>query len=177
MGQRKRQCHGPRWGLSQRLGHRLTLHCPKNLITKADAVTGPVRSQSRHRPASGASILLQVSIGTQRSRNESAGVGLGGVVRHLPCFPFFDEVALLKNRDPRAHVPDDREIVSDEQVGHATLTLKLEEQIQDLGLNGQVESGDGLIAHDEPRLGQQCARDGDSLALATRELSRELLQR
>jgi hypothetical protein len=99
------------------------------------------------------------------------------VLSHLPGVPFFHEIAVFQHRNAVAHVPDDCEIVGDEQVGHAALTLQLEEQVQNLRLNREVECGDRLIAHDEPRLGKQCARDGDALTLATRELRWELPQR
>ena len=43
----------------------------------------------------------------------------------------------------------DGEVVGDEEVGDFALVLKIVEQIEDLGLDRDIQSGDGLIADDE----------------------------
>jgi hypothetical protein len=78
--------------------------CPKNLVTKTDAVAAPVRGQASHRLASGATNLLEVGIGARRSRDESAGVRLGGLFRHHAGVALLDEAPVLQDGDPPAHV-------------------------------------------------------------------------
>jgi hypothetical protein len=101
---------------------------------------------------------------------------MGGLFRHHPGVALFDWAPLLQDGDPRTHVPHDGRVVGDEQVRHATLSLELEEQSEDLGLNGQVEGGHRCIADDNPRLGEQGAGDRDPLPLPTGEPSGELRQ-
>ena len=66
-------------------------------------------------------------------------------------------------------VPDHREIVRDEQIGEVELLLQLDQEIEDLGLDRDVERRDRLVEHDDPRPQHQRAGDRDALALAARE--------
>ena len=67
---------------------------------------------------------------------------------------------------------DDREVVRDEEVGELELVLQVDEQVQDLGLDRDVERRDRLVGDDQLRLERERARDADTLALAARELVR-----
>ena len=58
------------------------------------------------------------------------------------------------------------------RVGELQLALKIGEQVEHLGLDGDVESRDGLVANDQPWLERERPRNPDPLALATRELVR-----
>lgn len=58
----------------------------------------------------------------------------------------------------------------DEEVGHAQLLLQIGEQIDHLGLGGDVEGADRFVADEELGLQRKRACDGDALALPTREL-------
>jgi hypothetical protein len=62
--------------------------------------------------------------------------------------------------------------VSDEQIAKPELFLKIAEEVHDLRLNGNVESANRLVCHDEGRGDGQCARDADALALSAGELVR-----
>ncbi len=62
--------------------------------------------------------------------------------------------------------------MADEDVGEPELLLELYEQVDDLGLDGDVESRDRLVADDDLRLEDDGAGNADALALATRELVR-----
>ena len=68
--------------------------------------------------------------------------------------------------------PDDGEVVRDEQERKAELRAQLLEQLQHRRLDGRVQRGRDLVAHEE--LGPAAsARDRDALALAAGELARE----
>src|SRR5207237_222884 len=54
--------------------------------------------------------------------------------------------------------------------------LRVHEQIDDLGLDRNVECGNRLVADDEPRLDRQRAGDADPLSLAAREFVRIALR-
>ena len=58
----------------------------------------------------------------------------------------------------------------DEQVGNIALLLELLQQVQDLGTDGDVQCGDGLVSNDQLRLHDHGAGQADSLALTAGEL-------
>src|SRR4051812_28815337 len=69
-------------------------------------------------------------------------------------------------------MPYDVQAVPDEQRGEPESFAQLEQEIDDLCLNGQVERRDGLVRHDELRAQRDRARDADALALPAGELMR-----
>ena len=77
----------------------------------------------------------------------------------------------VEHQDVVGDVSDDAEVVSDEHVGVAGLALMVFEQIENLGLDGNVECRDGLIGDDEVRVGGERARERDPLLLTAAELA------
>ena len=69
-------------------------------------------------------------------------------------------------------MPDDGQIVRDEEVGEVEVALERLHQVHDLSLDGDVERGDGLVADDEVRVERERAGEADALALAAGELVR-----
>ena len=67
---------------------------------------------------------------------------------------------------------DDAEVVSDEYVGELEVVLEVLEQVDDLGLDRDVEGGDGFVGDDQLRAQRERPRDPDPLALTTGELVR-----
>src|SRR5205814_8491674 len=80
------------------------------------------------------------------------------------------DLAQVHDRDPVRDVLDDGQVVGDEQVGQLELRLQVFQQVDDLGLDGDVEGGDRLVADDERRLHGECPRDANPLPLAAGEL-------
>ena len=62
--------------------------------------------------------------------------------------------------------------MGDEEVGEPEPLLEFGQQIDDLGLRRDIEGADRLIADDQTWTQGQGSRDGNPLALATRELVR-----
>ena len=60
----------------------------------------------------------------------------------------------------------------DEQERERHPVLQLGEQVEHLGLDGDIERGDGLVEHDDVGLERERAGDPDALALAAGELVR-----
>ena len=67
---------------------------------------------------------------------------------------------------------DDADVVGDEDVGEAELVLQVVEQVDDLGLDRDIEGGDRLVGDDQLRVRRQGPGDPDPLALAAGELVR-----
>ena len=78
----------------------------------------------------------------------------------------------IHHRDPVGDVLDHLEVVRDEKVGQTQLLLEVLHEVDDLGLDRDVERRDRLVADDELRLDRQRARDADALPLPARELVR-----
>ena len=62
--------------------------------------------------------------------------------------------------------------MGDEDIGQAESRLEVEQQIEDLGLDRDVERRDGLIADDQLGLERDRPGDADALALAAGEFMR-----
>jgi hypothetical protein len=69
----------------------------------------------------------------------------------------------VEHGDPVGDVADDAEVVGDEQVGNALVLLQPNEQVQDGGLDRDVERGRWLVAQDQSRVPGERACDGDAL--------------
>ena len=69
-------------------------------------------------------------------------------------------------------LPDDAEIVRDEEIAQSEAVLEVPEQIEDLRLHRNVERRHGLVTDDQSRLEDERTRDCNALTLPTRELVR-----
>ena len=92
---------------------------------------------------------------------------------HTPPPPCpFDDPAEVHDRDPVCDVPDDGQIVRDEQIGDAELTPQTGQEVDHLCLDRDVERAHWLIANDQIRVDSDRPGDPDPLALHTAELAR-----
>ena len=107
--------------------------------------------------------------GEQRLR-----VRMRGRVEHALGRRQLDEPAAVHHGDPIADLPDQAQVVRDEEVGQAEPLLQIEQQVDHLRLDRDVERRDGLVGDDERRLERERAREPDALPLAAAELVRIL---
>ena len=84
-----------------------------------------------------------------------------------------NDFAQIHDGDIIANVLNDTEIVGNEKVGQTQFLLQLAKEIEDLGLDRDVECRDRLVAHNEVGLTGQCTRHTDALSLSPRELMRK----
>ena len=89
----------------------------------------------------------------------------------------FDDLAAIHDDHVVGHVRDHAEIVGDHQQRHAQLGLQVLHEAQDLGLDGDVQRGGGLVGDQQRRPADQRHRDHRALAQAARELERIGAQR
>ena len=68
-----------------------------------------------------------------------------------------------------AQVFDHREVVRDKEVGQTKLLLDIIEEVDDLGLNREIKSGDGFVGDDQFRFHRQGAGNADALPLPAGE--------
>ena len=60
-----------------------------------------------------------------------------------------------------------RKIVGDEEVAHTQVSLQLLQEVQDLGLDGEIQGAGRLVADKKLRADDQGPGNGDTLPLAT----------
>jgi len=100
------------------------------------------------------------------------GVRMFGVAVDFIGPGVFDDAAEVHDGDIVANVFDDGEIMGDEEIGQAELSLEVRQEINDLGLNRDVQGADRLIADDKPGIQGEGTGDADALALAAGEFVR-----
>ena len=77
-----------------------------------------------------------------------------------------DDAAEVHDGDAVAEVFDHSQVVRDEEVGEAEVFLEVVEKIENLRLNGNIQSADWFVAHDKFRGDGQGAGDADTLTLS-----------
>ena len=76
----------------------------------------------------------------------------------------FNDLAAVHNRDPVRNIGHHTQVMGDVNDGHVLLFLQAADQVQNLGLDGNVQGGGGFIADED--LGTAGYGDGDDHALA-----------
>src|SRR2546428_2118045 len=102
---------------------------------------------------------------------------MSGVPVNLLARPTFDDPAEVHDRHPVAHVLDDAEVVRDEEQRETEPPLQVLQEIEDLGLDGDVQRRHGLVGDDEARPDGERAGAADPLALPAAELVRMAVAR
>ncbi|MNY00831.1 hypothetical protein D3C86_1333400 [compost metagenome] len=81
-----------------------------------------------------------------------------------------DDLAGVHDGHVVAHLGDDPQVVGDQHDGGTPLGADVAHQIEDLGLDGHVEGGGGLVGDEQLGLAREGHGDDDALAHAAREL-------
>ena len=82
------------------------------------------------------------------------------------------DLAQVHDRHAVRDLPHDGEVVRHEEIGDPELTLEVSQQVQDLGLDRDVERRNGLVTDDQLRPERDRPRDPNPLPLASGELVR-----
>ena len=69
-------------------------------------------------------------------------------------------------------VNNNRQVVGNKHIGQVLLILQFLQEVNDLRLNGHIQSGNGLVADDELGPQRQRTGDADTLSLTAGELVR-----
>ena len=108
-----------------------------------------------------------------RDRGHQGGrVWMFLLAEQFPTIGELRDAAEIHHGDAVADVLHDAHVVGHEDVGQAEFALEGLQEVEHLGLDGDVQGGDRLIAHDEVWLQDQRSCDPDALALAAAELMR-----
>ena len=102
--------------------------------------------------------------------------GWRGALEDLLDGALLDGAAGVHHDDPVAELRDHAEVVRDEQDRRAVAVAQPSQQLEDLGLERDVERARRLVRDQQRRLEQQRHRDHDALPHAARELVRVVVQ-
>jgi hypothetical protein len=83
---------------------------------------------------------------------------------------FFEEESMTHDGDAVGNLGDDGEIVGDEEHGQAVAVAEVGEEGEDLGLDGDVEGGGGLVCNEQAGAVDDGHGDEDALALSAGKL-------
>ena len=117
--------------------------------------------------------LGQRRIGDRHGREQRARVRMARVPVELLGGRELHDAAEVHHRDALAHVAHHGEVVGDEDDRQPEIALQVAQQVEDLGLDRDVQGGDGLVGDDQLGLQRDRAGDADALALAAGELVRQ----
>ncbi len=129
--------------------------------------------ERRRAPGAGDLNRLDGQNGTQKA----AGVLVDRVREQLGGGSLLDDLAGVHDRDVMGNLGDQSQVMRNEDRGEAELGLEIVQKLDDLLLDGHVQSGGGLVADDELGVAGQGHGDEHALALATGELVRIALER
>ncbi len=117
-------------------------------------------------------VLTGRRVGHRDGRQQRLGVGVRRVVVDLLVRADLDDPAEVHDADPVGDVPDDGQVVRDEQEAQVEFGLQPVQQVDDLGLDRHVERGDRFVRDDDLGVEREAAGDPDALALTAGELVR-----
>ena len=113
-----------------------------------------------------------VGAGQRERAEEPLGVGVAHGVEDLGDRAGLDGLARVHDAEPVAGLEDEAEVVADEEHRRAELAAEILDELDDAGLDGDVERGGRLVEDEECRLRHQRHGDDDALLLAAGELVR-----
>ena len=104
------------------------------------------------------------------------GVGVLGVVEEVERRCVLDDLTGVHDDDVVRSLGDDAHVVRDDDHRHVVLVAQVVEEVEDGGLNGDVERGRRLVGDQQLRIARERDRDHHALAHPAREAVRVVLE-
>ena len=142
-------------------------HGRGHLARNAAGTTGALNAAGTAR---GAAPACGATTDARHARDEGAAIGMKGLGEERVRRSMLDEAARIHHTDLVRHFGDHRHVVADELDRHAEPALRLEHELEDLRLDGDVEGGRRLVGHEEVGLAGERHCDHGALAHPAREL-------
>ena len=114
--------------------------------------------------------VLGADIERRHGRKQGLGVRVPGIGVNVPVGGRFDDLTQIHHGHVIADVLDDGQVVRDEDVGKRKLLLQVDQQVDDLGLDRDIEGRHRFVADDELRAERERPGDADALPLSPGEL-------
>ena len=107
---------------------------------------------------------------TGNAVEKGTGVGMLGGAENFFNWALLDEFPFEHNQNTIRKIGDDAEVVGDEEDGHAELIAEIAKEIENLGLDGDIESGGGFVGNEQFGLTGKGHGDHDALLHSSAEL-------
>jgi len=101
---------------------------------------------------------------------KSTGVGMLGGAENFFNGALLDEFSFEHNQNTIRKIGDDAEVVGDEEDRHAELIAEIAKEIENLGLDGDIEGGGGFIGDEKFGLAGEGHGDHGALLHSARKL-------
>ena len=105
-------------------------------------------------------------------RQQLAGVGLHRSLQYFSDWAGFDHQAIFHDQHMVGHGADHRNVVGDQQVTQAALSLQTLQQCQHLFLNRHIQRTGGLVQHQDVGFDDQRSGNRQPLPLTAGKLMR-----
>ena len=115
-------------------------------------------------------------INRRRSGKKRLGIGVDRVGEQQLLRSPLHNSSQIHDTQAVADVLDHAQIVCDEQIGKMKFILQIHKNVQDLSLNGHIQSRYRLIRYDKFRLDRQRPGNAKPLLLSARKSERALFQ-
>src|SRR3989338_8683333 len=123
-----------------------------------------------HIPFKDHPLLHTIRVRDGNCRQKRPGIRMFGFLVDLVAGGDLDDFSQIHDRHAMTYMLDHPEIVRNKEIGKMHLLLELLEEIDNLGLNRDIQGGDRLIGNDELRIHGQRPGDADPLPLTAAEL-------
>ena len=117
-------------------------------------------------------VALRRGVEMRDRAQQALGVGMAGIVEQVGGGRLLDLAAGVHHHDAVGVLGDHAHVVGDQHDGGAVGLLQLAHQVEDLGLDGDVERRGRLVGDQHLRIARQRHGDHDALAHAARHLVR-----
>ena len=138
--------------------------------TRMEGTSRHHRECRRHIAADRLQRLAGLAAQPRHGAQQPAGIGMAGRGEELRRRRLLDDLAEIHDGDTPGRPGDDAEIMGDQQHRHAELGLELLQQIEDLGLDRDIQRRRGLVRHQEARPAAEGHGDHRPLAHAAAEI-------
>ena len=132
---------------------QLRLHLVADILAKRTArmkaATRRRMDRARHVSLKDHPFFLAIRIGNRNGGEKSAGIRMLRVLVNLVAGGDLHDLSQIHDRHPVADMLDHSEIVGNKKIGEMPFFLKLLQEIDDLGLNRDIQGGDRLVRHDK----------------------------
>ena len=115
---------------------------------------------------------LAVDVEARDRAQQADRVGVLGIGKQVGHIGALDDLAGVHHQHLVGDLGDHAEIVGDDQDRHAEPALQVAQEVENLGLDGDVERGRRLVGDQQRRLARQRHGDHDALAHAARQVVR-----
>ena len=99
------------------------------------------------------------------AEKQGLGVGMLRFAEDRVPAPRFNRDSQIHDHDLVGDMLDDRQIMADKEIGQIEAFLQVDEEVEDLGLDRDIEGRDRFIEHQDLRIEHQGPGHGDALAL------------